>query len=361
MSESSIKAGAILSVEEIGSELAPYSENKVGAFFQKIWRWWLGVWSNFSENKPKLSKFIYTFALFYLISNLVTILQGVLLNIIPGWFGMELAERAFAWPGIDYHIFGEDLKFIIFGYGAATNEAGEVIIGGGLGYFYSFLIATFVAQCINFPLQRNFTYRSKGNPWYQAMWYFIGWLGINVVIWIIIGNLAEWNSAFIGISPAVLSWINVIIQGGVAMLIFYFIFLVIFPDVHASADKLEERAENKKALLEEAEKSGNPERIESAKAEYQKALDAAVSMRKISNVKLAEKNMLSAKSTTESKIIKVISLNKLLESKKGKVDNQEEIDRIKEHLSEAVKTASEAIVERDRIVKESELIIAQNS
>ncbi len=361
MSETKIDAGTILSKEEIENQLAPYSENGFAAFFQKIWRWWLGVWSNFSEKKPKLAKFLYTFALFWLISNLVTILQGVLLNIIPNWFGMELAEKAFAWPGVSYEVFGEELKFIIFGYDAVKNAAGEVIIGGGLGYFYSFLIATFIAQCINFPMQRNFTYRSKGNIWYQAMWYFIGWLGINVVIWIIIGNLAQWNQAFIGISPAVLSWINVIIQGGVAMLVFYFIFLVIFPDVHASAEKAEVRAKNKKAFLDEIMNSDDEAKIDVARKDYQDALDKATRLIKLSKVKKAEKDMLSIKSTCEVKIIKVISLNKLVNKKKADNTSAEEINKLEDHLEQAIENASEAIAERDRIVKECTSIIVANS
>ncbi len=352
----------VMSQEEIRNNLAPYSDNPTLKVLQKAWRWWLGVWTYFTDKKPKLAKFLYTFALFYLFSNLVTIFQGVLLNIIPTWFGMELAGQAFAWPGIPYHIFGKDLQFIIFGYGIETNEAGAVIIGGGLGYFYAFMIATFLAQCINFPLQRNFTYRSKGNPWYQAMWYLIGWLGINVVIWIIIGNLAEWNRAFIGMPPAVLSWVNIIIQGGVAMLIFYFIFLVIFPDVHKVADQKEIHAEHKKKALEDAENTGNKEAIKSAKAAYTKAKKDADEMRRLSNRKHAEQVIRNIQSSSETKIIKVISLQKHLD-KLNEAEQKDEatIKLIEEHLQEAIVEASKAISERDEVIKQNELIIAQNT
>ncbi len=361
MSKTETLKTSMLSQKEIIGELAPYSENAVLQFLQKIWRWWLSVWAYFADKKPRLSKFLYTFALFYLFSNLVTIFQGVLLNIIPSWFGMELAEQAFAWPGTLYHIFGEDLQFIIFGYGVETNNLGQVIIGGGLGYFYSFMIATFLAQCINFPLQRNFTYRSKGNPWYQAMWYLIGWLGINVVIWIIIGNLAEWNRAFIGMPPAALSWVNIIIQGGVAMLIFFFIFRVIFPDVHKLADTKEAHLQTKKAALEQALKTRDGVKIEAATLAYEKAKEEALNMRKMSNVKLAEKTIRSINSTCESKIIKVISLQKHLDKLKEKNADQKEIQKSEEHLSTAIKVASSAISERDQIVKENELIISENA
>ncbi len=360
MSEAEAKKLKILSKEEIASHLMPYNENAVLAFFQKIGRWWMGVWSYFADNKPKLAKFIYTFTLFYLFSNVVTVFQWVLVQFIPYWFGMDLAGVALAWPGIPYTVFGEQLEFIIFGY-PVLEDAGQVIIGGGLGFFYSWLIATFLAQCINFPLQRNFTYRSKGNPWYQAMWYLIGWIGINLVIWIIIGNLAAWNSAFIGIPVGLMNVINMVIQGGVAMLIFYFIFLVIFPDVHKLADSKEAYAERKRTELEEAKTGGNQELVKSAELAYETALAAATKMRKMSNVKKAETLIRSTKSTCESKIIKVISTQEHLDKLREKGEDATKITHVEEHLEKAIEAASTAILERDGIIKENELIISQNS
>ncbi len=350
----------LLTQNEIESQLSPYSDNNVLAFLQKIWRWWLGVWSNFSDKKPKLSKFLYTFALFYLFSNLVTIFQWILLLFIPHFFGAELAATPIDWPGVIYTVGGVDLKFIIFGY-PVLRDNGVPIIGGGLGYFYSWLIATFLAQVINFPLQRNLTYRSKGNPWYQAMWYLIGWLGINLVIWIIIGNLAEWNQAFIGIPREAMDLINMVIQGGVAMLIFYFIFRVIFPDVHKVAEHKEAHAAHLKTALDAAIQTSDAGKIAAAQKAYDKALEEANKMKKLSNVKLAEKNMLSIRSTCESKIIKVISCKKLLDKKIEEQADPSEIQVIEERLAEDIKLASAAIQERDRIVKEGELIIAQNA
>src|SRR5699024_12034369 len=43
------------------------------------------------------------------------------------------------------------------------------------------IFGSFLAQCINFPLQRNITFKSKGNPVYQAMWYFIAWVAISLI------------------------------------------------------------------------------------------------------------------------------------------------------------------------------------
>ena len=50
---------------------------------------------------------------------------------------------------------GFDYKWNILGYEVARSTAGEVVIGGGWGYFISYELGTFLAQCVNFPLQRN--------------------------------------------------------------------------------------------------------------------------------------------------------------------------------------------------------------
>ena len=75
-----------------------------------------------------------------------------------------------------------DFTWSLLGY----NASGAVIIGGGLGYFISYEVGSFLAQCINFPLQRNITFKSKGNPVYQAMWYFIAWVVIKYHIGILL-------------------------------------------------------------------------------------------------------------------------------------------------------------------------------
>lgn len=70
----------------------------------------------------------------------------------------------FGFPGIDITLFGETFKWNIIGYDAAH---------GGLPYFCAYMIAMLVGECINFPIQRSFVFRSKGKIWYQAFWYLI--------------------------------------------------------------------------------------------------------------------------------------------------------------------------------------------
>ena len=83
------------------------------------------------------------------------------------------------WPQVHMNLFGVEFDWSLRGYEVLKDKTtGEVLIGGGLGYFISYEVGSFLAQCINFPLQRNITFKSKGNPVYQAMWYFIAWVVI---------------------------------------------------------------------------------------------------------------------------------------------------------------------------------------
>ena len=94
---------------------------------------------------------------------------------------------------------------------------------------------SFVAQCINFPLQRNITFKSHGNPVYQAMWYFIAWIAISLIC-------NGFNNLWMPIAaayvvPAVYNILVTFITGGVSMVIFFFVFKIIFPEGEAKAKK----------------------------------------------------------------------------------------------------------------------------
>lgn len=227
----------------------PLSDNAFVAFFQKIWRWWLGVWYGFQDKHPKAAKWVYEIFFFVVFSNGVTIFQILVLIFLPYLFGIELAAVEFMIPKVPITVGDFTYNWSFLGNEVLYNKAGEVIIGGGLGYFLAFKIATFLAQCINLPLQRNITYKSKGNIWYQAMWYFIGWLLLNPAcdavnnLWIPLAG--QW------LEPMGLLWLKDILammaQGGIAMTIFFFIFKVIFPDQEKMAQTAEKKVEALKA------------------------------------------------------------------------------------------------------------------
>jgi len=194
-------------------------------------------WKNFKESHPKLAKWVREGGLFILFSNLVTVFQYLVIQFLPyiGPF-KKLAGTEFSWPAIPAKLFGVEFTWNVIGYDVMKDTAGAVIVGGGLGYLLAYLIATFLAQCINFPLQRNITFRSKRNPWYQAMWYFIAW----VIITFIVNSI---NCVWVAVASKLLpDWLynigTTVLTGGISMVIFFFVFKIIFPE--GEADKQEQ-------------------------------------------------------------------------------------------------------------------------
>lgn len=279
--EQTAPAVKMLTPEEIHGEIKPLSSNAFLAFFQKIWRWWLGVWYGFSDKHPKGAKLIYQIVFFLVFSNGVTIWQLLVMLFLPYAF-IGIWDVPFVWPAADlgivdalgnalnYAIFNEPVKFLTAAgetvlastaeqVTAAAAVAGNELQMAGLGNFLAFEIAVFTAQCINLPLQRNITFKSKGNIWYQAMWYFIGWVGISIgvnALWGIMNPFMIWWNW----NEAVIALLKTVITGGVSMLVFFPIFLIIFPD----ANKVEKKA---KAKLEKLKASGTATEEQIAAAE----------------------------------------------------------------------------------------------
>ena len=53
---------------------------------------------------------------------------------------------------------------------------------GGLPYFCAYMIAMVIGECINFPIQRNFVFRSKGNLGKQIAWYVLAFCVITCIV-----------------------------------------------------------------------------------------------------------------------------------------------------------------------------------
>lgn len=255
--------------EDVLAQIKPLSENKFIRFFQKPYRKWLNCWYGFCDRHEKLSQWVYKLFFFCVFSMSVTIYQYIVMTFLPLAFE-SLNTGAVGWPnivvgdtGVGYSIFG-DAK--------------------GWGYFIAFEIAVFTAQCINFPLQRNITYRSHGNPWYQAMWYLIGWVLVSVftnALWGICNvyiTYAGWPDALAGLVKTVLT-------AGISMVIFFFIFMVIFPDnnkmaknARAKYEKLKSASAPEEKLEKALKKAEEWERkalLSNTEAEYSKAVSQA--------------------------------------------------------------------------------------
>ena len=185
-------------------------------------------WNEFSKKHPGMAKWIYQILCFWVFSMSVTVFQYLSFTFLPHVFGTELAGTEFMWPQIPIRFAGYSYNWNILGYDIVRNAAGEVVIGGGLGYFLSYEIGSFLAQCINFPLQRNITFKSKGNVWWQMLWYLIAWILISLAcnaingLWLPIAQMH--------FEPAVYNILVTFITGGVSMVIYFFVFKIIFPE-----------------------------------------------------------------------------------------------------------------------------------
>ena len=356
-------SGAAAAQAEV--RVKPLSDNAFLAFFQKIWRWGLGVWYGFADKHPKGSKLIQQFAVMFLFSNLVTIFQALIMIFLPYAF-QEIWDVPFVWPAValpwqdaagnalNYAIFNEPVKFLLGNdtFIASTPEQvqqymdlGYELQMSGLGNFIAFEIATFLAQCINFPLQRNITFKSKGNPVVQGIWYFIGWIAISVgvnAIWGIMNLIMMWWNW----NEAVIAIIKTVLTGGVSVVIFFFIFLAIFPDQQKLADKAAKKAE--------ALKNSGAAAEEIAAAEAK-----AVELAENAKLEAARKEALVSDSAANSRAVSWEASKKMLEKMKSEGKSEEDIAAQEKIVADKYNQALEAAVKRDEAIAANEAAIRE--
>lgn len=118
-------------------------------------------WEWFEQEHPRLAKWLYQIGCFFAFSMGVTVFQCLVFTFMPGILGEGLAGMEFMYPQVPMKIFGVEFTWSLIGYNVLTDASGAVKIGGGLGYLISYETGSFLAQCINFPLQRNITFNIK--------------------------------------------------------------------------------------------------------------------------------------------------------------------------------------------------------
>jgi hypothetical protein len=194
-------------------------------------QWFVKGWNKFKCNSPELAKLVYQVVFFLVFSNGVTIWQYLVMLFLPNLFGAELAAVEFIWPQVELWSWADGTKMVwgIFNEPVVLKD-GVAQIGGGLGNFLAFEVAVFTAQCINFPLQRNITFKSDGNPVIQAIWYFIGWVAISILVNAVWGFIGPVFSHLITSEKAITDLLKTFITGGLSMVVFFFIFKIIFPE-----------------------------------------------------------------------------------------------------------------------------------
>lgn len=182
-------------------------------------------WNDFAEKHPKAAKWIREGGLFIIVSNAVTVLKYLMLQFLPAAF-KSLPLVDFGWPGKTITVLGESFKWNILGYD--VNH-------GGLPYFCAYMVAMVLGEAINFPIQRSLVFRSKGNVWYQILWYVIAFC----VITCIVNSI---NCIWVAVAGKfVPDWVynigTTVLNGGVSMVIFFFVNKIIFPEGEASKQK----------------------------------------------------------------------------------------------------------------------------
>ncbi len=174
-------------------------------------------WNDFAQKHPKAAQWIREGGLFVIVSNLVTVLKYLMLQFLPYAF-KGLGDRAFGWTGILLTLFGENFEWNILGYDQAH---------GGLAYFAAYMVAMIIGECINFPIQKLFVFRSHGNTGKQIAWYVLAFCLITCIvnsincIWVAVAGLFVPDFIYnIG---------TTVLNGGISMIVFFFVNKIIFP------------------------------------------------------------------------------------------------------------------------------------
>ena len=183
----------------------------------------MGFWNNFAEKHPGAAKWIREGGLFVIVSNVVTVIKYFILQFLPAAFA-GLGDASFGWPGINVTLFGETFQWNILGYDQAH---------GGLAYFVAYIVAMFLGECINFPIQKNLVFRSKGNLAKQIIWYLIAFFVITCIVNSI--NCVWVAVAGIFLPDFIYNIGTVVLNGGVSMVIFFFVNKIIFPSTEEKA------------------------------------------------------------------------------------------------------------------------------
>lgn len=180
------------------------------------------LWTGFVEKRPKLAKWVREGGLFFLVSNLITLFKYLLLTFLPLAFQF-MGNQDFGFPGVNLTILGIEFKWYIIGYGAEQ---------GGAAYFTAYMIAMVIGEVINFFVQRSWVFRSKGNMLYQGMWYLLAFCVVTCVVNSINCIWAAVAGHFV--DPWLYNIGTTVLNGGVSMVIFFFVNKIIFPEGEAA-------------------------------------------------------------------------------------------------------------------------------
>lgn len=185
------------------------------------------LWKNFEQKYPSAAKWVYEGGLFVIVSNLITVFKYFILTFLPAAFA-SLGSQAFGFPNIDLTIAGVTFPWMIIGYGAEQ---------GGLAYFTAYMVAMVIGEVVNFPIQKVFVFRNKEGGKAlakQIIWYVVAFCLITVVvnsincIWVAVAQQG-W-----GVPNWLYNIATVVLNGGVSMVVFFFVNKIIFPKTESA-------------------------------------------------------------------------------------------------------------------------------
>ena len=171
--------------------------------------------NDFAQKHPKAAEWVRKGGLFLIFSWVVTALKAVMLMFLPDVFRGVVGDAEWLWPNIPVALFGVQLNLAIIS---------NALAAGGLAYTLANLTAIFFGECINFPLQRNVTFKSHGPLAPQLGLHFLATVAVFLVM-----NLftCVWNPVTIALIPnevlrnTIQSIVTTVVTGGVAMVIIF--------------------------------------------------------------------------------------------------------------------------------------------
>ena len=176
----------------------------------------------FAEKHPKAAEWFRKGGLFLVFSWAVTAFKAVLLMFLPNLFRSMVGNTEWLWPNIPVTLFGVNFNLAIIG-NALESDPVTGAISGGLAFTLANLTTIFIGECINFPLQRNVTFKSHGPLAPQIGMHLLATIAVFLVM-----NLftCVWNPICLALLPEsvrnlIQSIVTTVVTGGVAMVIIF--------------------------------------------------------------------------------------------------------------------------------------------
>lgn len=180
--------------------------------------------NSFVEKHPKAAEWIRKGGLFLIFSWVVTALKAVMLMFLPSLFHGFVGDAEWLFPGIPVELFGVGFKLSIIGNALEVGADGAYLVNSGLAFTLANLTAIFFGECINFPLQRNVTFKSHGPLAPQLVLHFLA----TVVVFLVMNLFTcVWNPVTVAlisneaVRNTVSSIVTTVVTGGVAMVIVF--------------------------------------------------------------------------------------------------------------------------------------------